>query len=73
VGEYFKRLKTLTTRIYIENVRNNNWPSFDKRLWQRNYYERIIRNEEEYLKIKKYIKSNPMMWERDRNNPKNIL
>jgi len=73
VGEYVKRLKTLTTRIYIENVRNNNWPSFDKRLWQRNYYERIIRNEEEYLKIKKYIKSNPIMWERDRNNPKNIL
>jgi len=73
VGEYVKRLKTLTTRIYIENVKYNNWPSFDKRLWQRNYYERIIRNEEEYLKIKKYIKSTPIMWERDRNNPKNIL
>lgn len=39
------------------------------KIWQRNYYERIIRNEKEYLKIKEYIKSNPTMWGRDRNNP----
>ena len=31
-------------------------------------YERIIRNEKEYLKIKQYIKLNPIMWGRDRNN-----
>ena len=72
VGEYVKRLKTLTTRIYIENVKMNRWPPFDKRLWQRNYYEHIIRNETEYLKIKEYIQLNPIMWERDRNNPKNM-
>ncbi len=30
------------------------------KLWQRNYYERIIRNEKEYLMIKKYITENPM-------------
>ena len=38
------------------------------KIWQRNYYERIIRNEKEYLKIKEYIKLNPKMWGRDRNN-----
>ena len=64
VGEYVKRLKTLTTRIYIENVNNNNWPLFNKRLWQRNYYERIIKNENEYTKIKTYIQTNPSVWER---------
>lgn len=37
-------------------------------LFQRNYYEHIIRNEKEYLRIKKYIKLNPKMWYRDRNN-----
>lgn len=42
-------------------------------IFQRNYYERIIRDEEEYIKIKTYIKQNPMMWGRDRNNPMNIL
>ena len=72
VGEYIKRLKTLTTRIYIENVNNNHWTSFEKRLFQRNYYERIIRNEAEYLKIKEYIRLNSFMWERDRNNPNNL-
>lgn len=34
-------------------------------LWQRNYYEHIIRNEEEYLKIKEYIINNPYKWNED--------
>lgn len=67
VGEYVKRLKTLTTRIYIENVKNNHWPSFDKRLWQRNYYEHIIRTKIGLNKIREYIKINPKIWNRDRN------
>lgn len=40
-------------------------------VWQRNYYERIIRNEEEYINIKKYIQANPSAWEKDENNPTN--
>lgn len=38
------------------------------RVWQRNYYERVIRNETEYLKIKEYVRLNPKIWFRDRNN-----
>ena len=34
-------------------------------IWQRNYYEHIIRNEKEYLKIKEYIINNPLEWEND--------
>ena len=68
VGEYIKRLKTLTTHIYIRNVKNNHWQSFNKRLWQRGYYEHIIRNEKSLNKIREYIQSNPAMWNRDRNN-----
>lgn len=41
-------------------------------VWQRNYYERIIRNEIELDKIRKYIKLNPQMWSRNRNNPNNL-
>jgi len=69
LGEYIKRLKTLTTNIYIKNVKNNNWPPFEKRLFQRNYYERIIRTENDLNKIREYITNNPLMWDRDRNNP----
>ena len=68
LGEYIKRLKTLTTFIYIDHVKNGNWPSFEKRLWQRNYYEHIIRNEFDLNRIRQYIHDNPINWETDRNN-----
>lgn len=35
------------------------------KIWQRNYYEHIIRNEVEYLKISEYIENNPILWEKD--------
>lgn len=36
-----------------------------QRIWQRNYYEHIIRNEDVYLKIADYIQTNPQRWETD--------
>ena len=39
------------------------------RLWQRNYYEHIIRNEESLLHIREYIASNPSRWSMDPENP----
>jgi putative transposase len=38
-------------------------------VWQRNYYEHIIRNEREMENIWKYIESNPVMWYDDEENP----
>ena len=35
-------------------------------IWQRNYYEHIIRNEKEYYEIKRYIKNNIIKWEADK-------
>jgi len=40
-------------------------------LWQRNYYEHIIRDKQSLNRIRHYIKTNPKNWETDRNNPKN--
>lgn len=37
-------------------------------VWQRNYYEHIIRNEKELNKIRQYIKDNPMNWDEDEDN-----
>ncbi len=42
------------------------------RLWQRNYYERIIRNDDELHTIRGYIANNPRLWEMDRENPDRI-
>jgi len=36
-------------------------------VWQRSFYDHIIRNEKEYLTIKKYIYENPLHWLDDRN------
>ena len=38
-------------------------------LWQRNYYEHVIRSEEELQRIREYIQTNPLRWEFDRENP----
>ena len=38
-------------------------------VWQRNYYEHIIRNEKSYLKIAQYIRNNPTQWELDNLYP----
>lgn len=38
-------------------------------LWQRNYYEHIIRNTDALNQIRQYIAENPAKWETDRENP----
>jgi REP element-mobilizing transposase RayT len=38
-------------------------------VWQRNYYEHIIRDEESLKRIREYIANNPMQWALDRENP----
>ena len=43
----------------IRGAKSNYWHTFDKRMWQRNYWEYIIRNELSYLSISGYIKKNP--------------
>ena len=40
-----------------------------KRLFQRNYYEHVIRNHQSLNEIREYIKNNSKNWETDRNNP----
>lgn len=42
-------------------------------VWQPNYYDRIIRNEDELLRIRQYIFENPLKWELDKNNTENIF
>jgi REP element-mobilizing transposase RayT len=57
--------KTMTTNDYIRGVKNLNWERFDGKLWQRNYYEHIIRDEKSHIAISNYIIDNPSTWEGD--------
>ena len=57
--------KTMSTNEYIRGVEQNGWQPFPAKLWQRNYYEHIIRDEDSYLKIAEYIQTNPQRWQMD--------
>ena len=61
--------KTMTTNAYIRGVRGQGWPPFDRRLWQRNYYERIVRTPRELDLTHRYIRDNPLRWSLDRLRP----
>jgi REP element-mobilizing transposase RayT len=41
-------------------------------VWQRNYYEHIIRNDVDLHRIRTYITNNPLQWAIDEENPVNI-
>lgn len=60
------RFKTLTTRRYTDAVRHSGWEPFPGRLWQRNYWEHVIRSERELHRVREYIVDNPAKWESDR-------
>lgn len=60
------RFKTLTTKRYADGVKNNVWPRFNKKLWQRNYYEHLILNETSCYQISEYIQTNPVKWQDDK-------
>ncbi len=41
-------------------------------VWQRNYYEHIIRDEGDLARIRQYIRDNPARWDEDEENPMNV-
>ena len=49
----------------INEMRNN--PG--NKLWQRNYFEYVVRDDDVLLKIREYISNNPLKWEFDKENP----
>ena len=69
VGDIVGGFKSSFTVEYIRRVRNGRLPAFRRRVWQRNYYEHIIRDEAELARVRRYIEENPLRWEFDRENP----
>jgi REP element-mobilizing transposase RayT len=42
-------------------------------VWLRNYYEHVVRNEQELTAIREYLLANPARWDDDENNPRNVM
>lgn len=66
IGAIIRGFKSATTK-QINQFRDN--PGCP--VWQRNYYERVIRNEHELAKAREYIVNNPLKWALDKENPVN--
>lgn len=66
LSEIVRRFKARTARRINERRRSTGTP-----VWQRDYYEHIIRDENDLGRIRQYIADNPAKWEQDAENPAN--
>jgi putative transposase len=64
IGSILAQFKSLTTKR-INALRGTPGAA----IWQRNYYEHIIRDERSLQQIRRYILENPQRWEQDSENP----
>jgi REP element-mobilizing transposase RayT len=72
LGRVIQAFKSLTTRDYITGVKQRGWAAFEGKLWQRSYYDHIIRDEEELRRLRTYIEDNPQRWAEDHLHPSNL-
>ncbi|MDQ6975264.1 MAG: transposase [Mariprofundaceae bacterium] len=68
LGDMVGAFKSLSTYAYIQGVKQSGWARFQQTLWQRNYWEHIIRNAQVFEKISQYIRNNPAQWQYDQLN-----
>ncbi len=62
IGRMVGAFKSCSTNAYIRGVKRDGWMPFHTRLWQRNYYERVIRDEKALQRIRQYMEDNPRRW-----------
>ncbi len=66
IGSIVRGYKIGVTK-WFRNKRMEGFENFQpQRVWQRNYYEHIIRDERSYQNISKYIINNPVNWKEDK-------
>ena len=61
--------KSMTTVHYIRGMKQHNWPPFRNRLWQRGFFEHVVRDDDDLCRIREYIRNNPKNWDTDPENP----
>lgn len=62
--EIIRALKSFSSRRINESRQTPG-----AKIWQRNYWEHIVRNESEWNRIREYIRNNPALWELDKLHP----
>jgi len=64
LGALVAGFKSAVTR-QVNEIRN----APGVKLWQRNYWERVVRDDDELNRIREYIRTNPVRWEMDQLYP----
>ncbi len=67
LGDIVGSFKSLCAHRWLHYI-NENKLNISAKIWQRNYYDHVIRNERELKHIRQYIVNNPLKWEFDREN-----
>jgi hypothetical protein len=60
LGDFIGEFKSRVVHEWIAGVKRGKLPEFPGKIWQRNYFEKIVRSEEERAAIEKYIRLNPV-------------
>jgi putative transposase len=71
LGTIIGAFKSRCVKDYLKYIDENDLNESAK-IWQRNYYEHVIRDRKELSTIRNYIKSNPANWAKDEENPLNL-
>jgi len=68
LGMIVGAFKSKSVKDVLAHIEENRLDMIGK-IWQRNYFERVIRNERDLDNIRTYIKNNPANWAQDEENP----
>lgn len=63
LGNMVGAFKSLVANQHLNLCKTQNM--IYEKLWQRNYYEHVIRDEDDYARIANYIENNPLNWNTD--------
>jgi len=56
----------------VTRLANKQANTAGRKLWQENYYDHVVRDDDDLARIRKYIIENPLAWHLDRENPARI-
>ena len=63
-----EHFKSRTVNRYCVGVKEDGWAPYHNHLWQRSYWDDIVRNERQFEFIRRYIRLNPQRWDKDAIN-----
>lgn len=61
-GDVVRWFKLSVHAAYRHGVMQLDWPAYDRHLWHRAYYDRVIRTTGEFSQYQRYIQGNPVRW-----------